>query len=81
VQNCHPPKSLDVVNRIVGEFKAGTKDNAAFWIQLGGRFIYIRYFAVRDDEGAYCGTVEVSQDITEIKTIEGQNRLLDWDNE
>ena len=81
VQNCHPPKSLDVVNRIVGEFKAGSKDNAAFWIQLGGRFIYIRYFAVRDDEGVYCGTVEVSQDITEIKTIEGQNRLLDWDNE
>ena len=81
VQNCHPPKSLDVVNRIVGEFKAGTKDEAGFWIQVQGRLIYIRYFAVRDDEGAFRGTLEVSQDITDIKSIEGERRLLDWDGE
>ncbi len=77
VQKCHPPKSLDVVNRLVGEFKAGTKDEAAFWIQVRGRLIYIRYFAVRDDEGAFRGTLEVSQDITDIKSIEGEKRLLD----
>jgi len=79
VQKCHPPKSLDVVNRIVGEFKAGTKDEAGFWIQIQGQLIYIRYFAVRDDEGIFRGTLEVSQDITDIKSIEGERRLLDWD--
>ena len=68
-----------MVNRIVGEFKAGTKDEAGFWIQVQGRLITIRYFAVRDDEGAFRGTLEVSQDITDIKLIEGERRLLDWD--
>lgn len=81
VQKCHPPKSLDVVNQIVAEFKAGTKDEAGFWIQVQGRLIYIRYFAVRDDEGTFRGTLEVSQDITDIKSIEGERRLLDWDVE
>ena len=79
VQNCHPPKSLDVVNQIVAEFKAGTKDQADFWIQMGGKFIYIRYFAVRDEEGVYQGTLEVSQDVTDIKSLEGERRLLNWD--
>jgi len=81
VQNCHPPKSLDVVNRIVGEFRAGTKDAAAFWVQVRERLIYIRYFAVRDDEGAFRGTLEVSQDITDISSIEGERRLLNWEAE
>jgi PAS domain S-box-containing protein len=79
VQNCHPPKSLEVVNRIVGEFRAGTKDEAAFWIRVQGRLIYIRYFPVRDDDGAFRGTLEVSQDITDIQALEGERRLLDWD--
>ena len=79
VQNCHPPKSIDVVNRIIGEFKAGTKDVAEFWIQMHGRFIHIRYFAVRDDDGTFRGTLEVTQDITHIKSLEGERRLLDWD--
>lgn len=78
VEKCHPPKSLDVVNRIVGEFRAGTKDEVGFWITVGERLIYIRYFAVRDDEGTFRGTLEVSQDITDIKSIEGERRLLDW---
>ncbi|MAG13963.1 MAG: hypothetical protein CMN78_05150 [Spirochaetales bacterium] len=78
VQNCHPPKSLDVVNRIVGEFKAGTKSTADFWIRVQGRLIYIRYFAVRDENDAFKGTLEVSQDITDISSIEGERRLLDW---
>ena len=81
VQNCHPPKSLDVVNLIVDEFKAGTKDNADFWIQLKEKFIYIRYFAVRDDEDTFRGTLEVSQDITDIRSLQGERRLLNWDVE
>ena len=62
----------------VQAFKDGSRDVADFWLRLGDRFIYIRYFAVRDETGKYRGTVEVSQDITEIKTLEGEQRLLDW---
>lgn len=78
VQNCHPQKSVHIVNKIVEEFKKGTRDSAEFWINLNGRLIYIRYFAVRKD-GEYLGTIEVTQDITEIKKIEGEKRLLDWE--
>ena len=78
VENCHPPKSVHVVRQIVQEFKAGTKNVAEFWIQLEGRFIYIRYFAIRDDEGAYRGVLEVVQDLTEARSLEGNRRLLDW---
>ncbi len=78
VQNCHPPKSVDTVERILASFKDGTKDSADFWIEMKGRFIHIRYFAVRDREGAYRGTLEVSQDVTEIRKLQGQKRLLDW---
>ena len=77
VQNCHPSKSVDVVNKILEEFKNGTKDKAEFWIDMDGRKIYIRYFPVRKD-GKYIGTMEITQDITDIKKIEGQKRLLDW---
>ncbi|MBI5869377.1 MAG: DUF438 domain-containing protein [Actinobacteria bacterium] len=79
VQNCHPPASLDKVQRILDEFKAGTKDAADFWIEKKGRFIYIRYFAVRDDSGTYKGTLEVVQDVTGIRALSGQQRLLDWE--
>ncbi|MEE9517342.1 MAG: DUF438 domain-containing protein [Candidatus Adiutricales bacterium] len=79
VRNCHPPKSVHVVNKILDEFKSGSKDTAEFWIEIGGRFIYIRYFAVRDARGSYKGTLEVSQDLTEIRKLEGENRLLDWE--
>ena len=72
VQECHPPEMLDVVNRLIREFKAGVRDEAAYCVPVRGRLIYNRYFAVRDDEGAYRGTMEVSQDITDIKPIEGQ---------
>jgi DUF438 domain-containing protein len=78
VQNCHPPKSVDMVEKILSEFKAGTKSVADFWIQMKGQFILIKYFAVRDSEGKYRGCLEVSQDVTEIKKLEGQKRLLDW---
>ncbi len=79
VRFCHPPKSVDQVLRIVAEFRAGTKDNADFWINFKGRMIHIRYFAIRDKEKNYKGVIEMSQDITEIQKLEGQQRLLDWD--
>jgi len=78
VQLCHPQKSVHVVNRILEAFKKGQKDAAEFWIQKGDRLIHIRYFAVRDEDGKYLGTMEVTQDITDIKRIEGERRLLDW---
>jgi len=79
VQKCHPPKSVSIVNRILAAFKAGKKDVAEFWLRLGGKFIYIRYFAVRSPEGTYKGCLEISQDITEIRRLEGEKRLIDWE--
>jgi hypothetical protein len=79
VRNCHPPKSVHLVNKILDAFKSGSRDTAEFWIEVGGRFIYIRYFAVRDAGGYYRGTLEVSQDLTQIRKLEGQQRLLDWE--
>jgi PAS domain S-box-containing protein len=78
VQNCHPKQSLDKVNRILSDFKTGKKDSAEFWIDLRGSKVYIRYFAVRTKTGKYLGTLEVTQDITKIKEIEGEKRLLDY---
>ena len=78
VRNCHPPKSVDKVEQILSEFKAGTKDVAEFWIELGGRFVHIRYFALRDSAGAYRGCLEVVQDATHVRGLTGQRRLLDW---
>jgi PAS domain S-box-containing protein len=79
VQMCHPQKSLDVVTAILESFKSGKKDIAEFWINLNNRLVHIRFFAVRDDKGKYLGTMEVVQDITEIKEIEGERRLLNWE--
>jgi len=78
VQQCHPQKSIHIVNRIVKSFKNGEKDSAEFWIPMDRRLIYIRYFAVRDKDDKYLGTIEVTQDLTEIKKIQGEKRLLDW---
>jgi len=77
VQNCHPPASVDKVIEIVEDFRAGKRDVAEFWIQMNERFIHIRYFPLRDAEGNYRGTIEVSQDVTEIRELEGEKRLLD----
>jgi PAS domain S-box-containing protein len=76
VQNCHPKHSLDKVSQLLSDFKAGKRDSAEFWIDLKGRKVYIRYFAVRNKAGRYLGTLEATQDITEIKKIEGEKRLL-----
>lgn len=80
VRFCHPPKSVDTVLKILDEFKAGRKDVAEFWINFRGKVIQIRYFAVRDKDKKYRGVIEVSQDVTLIKKIEGEKRLLDWDS-
>jgi len=79
VKFCHPPKSVGTVLKILEEFRKGTKSESSFWINFKGRLIYIRYFAVRDDQKNYKGVIEMSQDITDIKNIEGEKRLLDWD--
>jgi len=78
VQKCHPKQSVDKVNQILSDFKSGRQDSAAFWINLRERKVYIRYFPVRDKGGKYLGTLEATQDITEIKKIEGEKRLLDY---
>jgi DUF438 domain-containing protein len=78
VQQCHPQKSVHIVNKILDSFKSGKKDVAEFWIQQKNRLIHIRYFAVRDKDGKYLGTMEVTQDITDLKKVEGEKRLLDW---
>jgi len=78
VQNCHPKQSVDKVNQILSDFKSGRKDSAEFWINLREKKVYIRYFAVRDKAGKYLGTLEATQDITGIKKIEGEKRLLDY---
>jgi len=78
VRNCHPPKSVHIVERILAAFKAGKKDSAMFWIQLGDKFVVIEYYALRDNDGVYLGTLEVSQEASGIRALSGQQRLLDW---
>ena len=76
VQRCHPQKSVHKVNQILDDFRNNRRDSAEFWIDLKGRKIYIRYFAVRNDDGKYLGCLEVTQDITDIQKITGEKRLL-----
>jgi uncharacterized protein len=77
VQDCHPRKSLDKVQQILDEMRAGERETAEFWINLGEKKIHIRYFAVLDDDEKYLGCLEVSQDVTDIMKLEGEKRLLD----
>ena len=77
VQNCHPRASLDKVTQILADFKAGRRQVAEFWIDLGPRKVHIRYFPVRDAGGRYLGCLEVVQDIAPIQKLDGQKRLLD----
>ncbi len=76
VQQCHPQNSIHVVNQILDDFRSGRSDVANFWIDFGGRFVYIRYFPVRNATGDYLGCLEVTQDITDVKSLEGEKRLL-----
>ena len=75
MQNCHPPASVHIVEKIVEDFIAGKKEHEDFWIRMGEKFAYIRYFAVRDANGEYLGTMEVTQDIKPIQEITGEKRL------
>jgi len=79
VSKCHPPKSVHMVEEILRKFRSGERDTAEFWIELGGRFVHIRYFAVRQADGTYEGCLEVSQDVTAIRALTGQRRLLEWE--
>ena len=79
VINCHPSKSYDKVQKIMTYFKEGKKDKAMFWIQMQGKFYLISYYAVKDDDGKFVGTLEVTQDVTEVRSLEGEQRLLDWE--
>ncbi|MHB1453134.1 MAG: PAS domain-containing protein [Saccharofermentanales bacterium] len=76
VRNCHPPKSYDAVERIIESFRNGTKDDASFWINLRDRLIMIQYYALRDPDGRYKGVLESSRDVTDIRNLEGEKRLL-----
>ena len=79
VQHCHPPSSVDVVERILGDFRSGRQDVAEFWIEMHGRFVHIRYFALRDEQQAYLGCLEVTQDLTRERKLEGERRLLEYE--
>lgn len=79
VQYCHPPKSVHIVNQIMRDFKSGKQDRARFWINMRGRMIYICYYAMRNADGGYMGTLEVTQDLTEVRSLEGEQRLLAYD--
>lgn len=76
VQNCHPPRSVHVVEELLADFKAGRKDTEDFWIKFRDKYVYIRYFAVRDENGKYMGTLEFTQNIDPIKAIEGEKRIM-----
>jgi DUF438 domain-containing protein len=78
VQNCHPPASVHKVQQIIDAFREGSRDTAEFWIEVQEKFLHIRYFALRDEAGAYRGVVETVQDATAVRALEGQRRLLDW---
>jgi uncharacterized protein len=78
VRLCHPPSSVNIVDQILDDFKSGKESHAPFWIQMRGMFIHIEYFAVRDPQGKYLGTLEVSQNLTAKRALEGEQRLLSY---
>lgn len=77
VQNCHPPRSVHVVEELLADFKSGKKDTEDFYIKFRDKYVYIRYFAVRDENGEYIGTLEFTQNIDPIQAIEGEKRILE----
>lgn len=77
VQDCHPEKSLPMVNCILEKFKNGSREKATFWIDVSGRKIYIRYIPVLGKKGQYLGCLEVAEDVTDIQEMEGEKRVLD----
>ncbi|SJZ89962.1 DUF438 domain-containing protein [Selenihalanaerobacter shriftii] len=79
VQNCHPKESVDMVEEIIKAFRTGEQDEAEFWLEMDGKFIYIIYTVVRDEAGNFRGVLEMMQDVTHIRSLEGNQRLLSWD--
>ena len=80
VQNCHPPSSVHIVEKILDDFKAGREDKASFWIDFHGKFVHIEYFALKGDNGEYLGTLEVTQDIKRYRELTGERRILNYEN-
>ena len=78
VQLCHPPKSVHIVEKILKAFKDGSRDYADFWIKMGDKFVYILYIPVRDENGKYMGTLEIEQEISKLRELKGEKRILDW---
>ncbi len=78
VRHCHPPASTHIVDRILEDFKSGKQSRAPFWINKGGQFIHIEYFALRNEKGEYLGTLEVSQNLSEYRKLEGEQRILSY---
>jgi DUF438 domain-containing protein len=78
VRHCHPPASAHIVDKILEDFKSGRQTRAPFWINMRGRMIHIEYFALRNDEGEYLGTLEASQDLTGYRALEGEQRILSY---
>lgn len=76
VQNCHPPKSVHIVEKLLEDFKSGNKDCEDFWIKFKDKYVYIRYFAIRSEDGEYMGTLEFTQNIKPIQEIQGEKRIL-----
>ncbi len=81
VQNCHPKESVYMVEEIIKSFRSGEQDEAEFWIDMGDKFIYIIYNAVRDEHGKFRGVLEMMQDVTRIRSLEGSQRLLSWESD
>lgn len=81
VRLCHPPGSVHVIEKILDDFKSGKASHAPFWIQVKGRFVLIEYYAIRDEKGAYLGTLEVSQDLTNARNLEGERRILSYSDQ
>jgi DUF438 domain-containing protein len=80
VQHCHPPRSVETVDQILNDFRAGRQNVAEFWINFHDKFVHVRYFAVRNSDGGYLGTVELTQDLTPLRALQGERRLLEYDS-
>jgi uncharacterized protein len=78
VRMCHPPGSVDIVEKIIEDFKSGKESHVPFWIQMKGKFILIEYYALRNEQGEYLGTLEVSQDLTNARKLKGERRILSY---
>ena len=78
VQYCHPPSSVHIVEKILNDFKSGAQNKASFWINFQGKFVSISYYALKDEENNYMGTLEVTQDLTELRKLEGERRILEY---